>query len=198
MPREDAVRNPLRKVQRHITSHDTTGRAIFSQHLEDSTNSWRGNYDPRLPLGSFLGYAIPAFPVRLINDSDVFEYADHLEQSEDGSQENPSGIRLRFFDLPPGYISSWKRTKSLDFCFVIEGDVECVLDSGASKALKRGDVTVQRGTMHIWRNQSSSKWARMAFVSIDATPVMVNGEWVGDDVWVVEPSPAAGTASASA
>ncbi len=120
------------------------------------------------PIGSFLGYSIPAFPVRLINDADVIDYAETLEQG--GSYANPSGIRLRFIDFPPEFVSSWRRLKSLDMCFVIEGEVDCILDSGETKALKRGDVTVQRGTMHVWRNSSSRNWARMAYVSIDATP----------------------------
>ena len=131
-----------------------------------------------------MGYAIPAFPVRLINDADVVDYGETLEQSD--SDATPSGIRLRFMDFPPGFVSSWRRSKSLDMCFVIEGDVDCILDSGETKTLKRGDVTVQRGTMHVWRNSSSRNWARMTFVSIDATPVMVNGEWVGDEAWVTE------------
>ena len=189
--------NSLRKIQRLVTSHDPSGRAVVSQQLSDSTNTWRGKHDPRAALGSFLAYNIPAFPIRLINDSDVVDYGEILERSEDGSQENPPGIRLRFIDFPPGFITAWKRAKSLDFCFVFEGEVELVLDSGTTKVLKRGDVTVQRGTLHVWRNHSGGKWARMAFVSIDATPVMVNGDWVPDDVWVTAASSAVSTAESS-
>jgi hypothetical protein len=181
MPKDDSVTSPLRKIQRLITSHDTTGRAIFSQQLPEVLNSWRGRQNPDQPLGSFLGYAISAFPIRLINDSDVVEYVQALAQTDE--QPSPPGIRLRCIDFPPKFVSSWRRAKSLDLCFVVEGDLDCILDSGETKALKRGDVTVQRGTMHVWRNSSSNRWARLTFVSIDATPIMVNGEWVADDAW---------------
>ena len=90
--------NSLRKIQRLITSHDPSGRAVVSQQLSDSTNTWRGKHDPRAALGSFLAYNIPAFPIRLINDSDVVDYGEILERSEDGSQEarKELGLLLRF------------------------------------------------------------------------------------------------------
>ena len=48
----------------------------------------------------------------------------------------------------PGSTSPMHRTVSLDYGCVIEGEVECVLDSGEVKLLKRGDVCVQRGESH--------------------------------------------------
>ena len=44
------------------------------------------------------------------------------------------------------------RTVSLDYGVVLEGEVELVLDSGETRLMKRGDVSVQRGTNHAWRN----------------------------------------------
>jgi len=44
------------------------------------------------------------------------------------------------------------RTVSLDYGIVLEGDVELVLDSGEKRAMKQGDVAIQRGTNHAWRN----------------------------------------------
>lgn len=56
------------------------------------------------------------------------------------------------------------RTESLDYGIVVMGEVECILDSGEKKRMGVGDVCVQRGTMHAWRNCSESGWARMVFV----------------------------------
>lgn len=56
------------------------------------------------------------------------------------------------------------RTQSLDYGVVIEGEVEMVLDDGVSTVMGRGDVAVQRGTSHGWRNVSKTEWARMFFV----------------------------------
>ena len=44
---------------------------------------------------------------------------------------------------------------SIDFCFVLEGEIVLVLDSGPV-ILKAGDVVIQRGTRHTWSNQSNN------------------------------------------
>ena len=44
------------------------------------------------------------------------------------------------------------RTMSLDYGVVLQGEVELLLDSGEVRLLAAGDVAVQRGTMHAWRN----------------------------------------------
>lgn len=41
---------------------------------------------------------------------------------------------------------------TLDTVVVIEGVVECCLDSGESRVLRVGDTITQRGTMHKWKN----------------------------------------------
>jgi quercetin dioxygenase-like cupin family protein len=53
------------------------------------------------------------------------------------------------------------RTVSLDYGVVMEGEAELVLDSGETQIMKKGDICVQRGTTHAWKNTSDSDWARM-------------------------------------
>ncbi|CAK96587.1 uncharacterized protein An07g01420 [Aspergillus niger] len=66
------------------------------------------------------------------------------------------------------------RTVSVDYGVVLEGEVELVLDSGETRLLKRGDVAVQRGTNHAWRNVTpdgeggEGMWARMLYVLMPA------------------------------
>jgi quercetin dioxygenase-like cupin family protein len=89
-------------------------------------------------------------------------------------------------DLPPNYTGIIHRTVSLDYGIVIEGQVEMVLDGEGEKSiLKRGDVIVQRGTMHGLNNPSADEWARIAFVVLDAEKVVVTGEEL-DEKWVCE------------
>ncbi len=76
------------------------------------------------------------------------------------------GSVLRCVDLAPGYACDAHRTKSLDYGIVVEGSVDMVLESGVTR-LSRGDVVVQRATMHLWRNPSPTEWARMVFVLLD-------------------------------
>ncbi len=46
-----------------------------------------------------------------------------------------------------------QKTRSLDFCLVLEGEITLVLDT-AEVQLKAGDTVVQRGTNHAWSNRS--------------------------------------------
>jgi hypothetical protein len=46
-----------------------------------------------------------------------------------------------------------QRTRTLDFCLVLEGEITLVLDT-AEVRLRAGDTVVQRGTNHAWSNRS--------------------------------------------
>ena len=59
-----------------------------------------------------------------------------------------------------------QKTRTLDFCLILEGEVTLVLDAG-EVALKPGDTVVQRGTNHAWSNRSD-KPCRVAISSHDA------------------------------
>jgi mannose-6-phosphate isomerase-like protein (cupin superfamily) len=54
-----------------------------------------------------------------------------------------------------------QKTRTLDFCLVLEGEITLVLDT-AEVHLKAGDTVVQRGTNHAWSNRSN-KPCRVAF-----------------------------------
>jgi mannose-6-phosphate isomerase-like protein (cupin superfamily) len=47
-----------------------------------------------------------------------------------------------------------QKTRTLDFCLVLEGEITLVLDT-EEVALAAGDTVVQRGTNHAWSNRSS-------------------------------------------
>lgn len=49
--------------------------------------------------------------------------------------------------------------------------VICQLDSGETRLLKEGDVLVQRGTMHAWKNPSTTESARMLCFVMPSHPV---------------------------
>jgi uncharacterized cupin superfamily protein len=60
-----------------------------------------------------------------------------------------------------------QKTRTLDFCFVIDGEITLVLDT-AEVTLKAGETVVQRGTNHAWSNRSNRPCV-VAFSSHDAT-----------------------------
>jgi len=55
-------------------------------------------------------------------------------------------------DAPHPYM---QKTASLDFCFILEGEIVLVLDTEET-VLKEGDMVVQRGTNHAWSNRSNA------------------------------------------
>lgn len=57
------------------------------------------------------------------------------------------------------------RTQSVDYGIVLEGSMTLLLDD-TEVDLKAGDVVVQNGTVHAWRNRSGAN-CRMAFILVD-------------------------------
>lgn len=86
-------------------------------------------------------------------------------------------------DFAPASDCMMHRTQSLDYGIVLEGAIELVLDSGETRLMRRGDVAVQRATMHAWRNPSETEWARMVFVLQDCQPLAVGGEGAEGGPW---------------
>jgi len=59
-----------------------------------------------------------------------------------------------------------QKTRTLDFCLVLEGEITLVLDTQEVQ-LKAGDTVVQRGTNHAWSNRSGKNCV-IAFSMHDA------------------------------
>jgi quercetin dioxygenase-like cupin family protein len=170
----------LPKINRFITTHDPdTGKAVFSDALaEEST--MRGLRDR---MGFALSYTTCTFPVDMKDDKDITEYEKYLKTPPGLSISN--GTVLRHVDFVPGETSAMHRTVSLDYGVVLEGEMEAILDSGETRMLKRGDVCVQRGTMHAWRNPSETEWARMLFILQPCEPVEAVGQTYKEELGTI-------------
>ncbi|GLI79183.1 hypothetical protein PoHVEF18_007511 [Penicillium ochrochloron] len=177
----------LRPLNRYITTHNADGKAIFSRTLSEEMPL------QHIPDGAdfSLAYTSDHFPAQLNNDADINEYAGYLA--------SPPGITIsggnvcRIVDVQPGSLSPMHRTVSLDYGVVLEGEVELVLDSGETRVLKRGDVAIQRGTNHAWRNVTpdvidpvtgvaTPQWARMLYVLSPSQPIEIGGKGLGEVV----------------
>jgi mannose-6-phosphate isomerase-like protein (cupin superfamily) len=73
------------------------------------------------------------------------------------------GIAERFEPDAPGMHT----TDSVDYGIVLEGTPVLELDNGETKSLKPGDIVIQNGTRHAWRNPTDEP-ATLAFVLIGA------------------------------
>lgn len=168
--------NGLRQPNRYITDHNDEGKAIFSQELPEPA-SWQ-----QLESGVArfsLGYATKGFPVKLNDGADIAVYKRYTENLP--GITIPGGSVLRFVDMRPGETSPMHRTVSLDYGVVLEGEIELILDSGETRLMKRGDVSIQRGTNHAWRNTSSTEWSRMLYVLLEAEPLEIGGKRLTED-----------------
>ncbi|KAF4978096.1 hypothetical protein FZEAL_5486 [Fusarium zealandicum] len=164
MPSEPA---PLPPVKRYITTHDAKGNAVWDDSIPLEVQEQRNG-----------GFSVHSSYIHLDN-------AHSLEDDHDlkAYRENPfdkdlapeSGSSLRIVDVWPGFPALMHRTASLDYGIVVEGEVDCVLDNGATKTFRRGDIIVQRGTNHAWKN-SGTEVARICFVLVPTAPIKVQGK----------------------
>ncbi|RYC80442.1 hypothetical protein BFJ63_vAg16678 [Fusarium oxysporum f. sp. narcissi] len=169
--------NALPSPNFYLTGHDeSTGKAIVQ---EKRNGTWQA-YDDKL-MAFNVAYSTSEFPPSLNNDTDIKKHDELLSSGKLGLV-NKNGTVCRIVDFAPGFDCMMHRTQSLDYGIVLEGEIELVLDSGETQMMHRGDVAVQRGTMHAWRNPSSSEWARMIFVLQDCQTIVIGGQKVGEDL----------------
>lgn len=187
--------NNLPKTKTYLTGHDeATGKAVVHSNYPIPMQA----YDNDL-MAMGVVYTT-SFPASLTDNADVKEHEALMAGGKLGLV-NPNGTVCRTVDFSPGYVNYderghdcydgltrhryeclMHRTQSLDFGIILEGTIEMVLDSGETQLMHRGDVAVQRATMHAWRNASKTEWARMIFVLQDCQKPMIGGKDLGEDL----------------
>ncbi|KAL8640546.1 MAG: hypothetical protein Q9228_002548 [Teloschistes exilis] len=172
--------SPLPGVHRHITTHDSNGKAVFHS---SEPGDWT-TYSPSMAFD--IIYTTSTSPPNMNNDRDISDH-EAVRNSGKLGLVNPGGSVCRIVDFGPSSSEEpakgiMHRTQSLDYGIVLEGEIECVLDSGEKRVMRRGDVAVQRGTMHEWRNTSTTEWVRMIFVLLDGEKIQIAGQELGEDL----------------
>jgi len=149
-------------IRRVVTAHDEAGKSVF---LSDG---------PPPQHHQMQGPSVGADFVEIWNSPKAVPELTSLPASE--PNEKPftimpaAGHLLRIIRIYPakdgGHRTVMHRTKTLDYVVVIEGEIVLLLDDSET-VLRKGDVTVQRGTNHAWENRSDEV-ALMAFFHIEA------------------------------
>jgi quercetin dioxygenase-like cupin family protein len=57
------------------------------------------------------------------------------------------------------------KTNTVDYAVVYDGEMWLELDDGEILHLNRGDVVVQNGTRHAWRNKGSKPVTMLSFLN---------------------------------
>ena len=155
---------PLRRI---VTGHDNNAKAIFTGDEE---------LQPEIiPTGDAAFATIWA----------TTDVPADCNDERDGRELNTGltlegGSVIRVVDMLPGEESPMHRTNSIDYGIILEGEVELELDDGVKKTIGAGDIIVQRGTIHLWRNPSADAICRIIFVLTEAKPYLHNGSPLAD------------------
>ncbi|KOS17441.1 hypothetical protein ESCO_002662 [Escovopsis weberi] len=174
-PKDQTV-SGLDNVTVHITGHNEEGKEYF---VSSDKAQWVGFHENA--IGMSVLYTTD-FGANLNDDEDIKKHREKMATRAVGLV-NPNGTLFRMVDFAPGTPALMHCTKSLDYGIIISGSLEAVLPSGEKVIMKPGDVCVQRGTGHGWRNCSDTEWARVCFILQDIKPVVVNGKTMGEDFY---------------
>jgi hypothetical protein len=181
----------VRAIRRVVTGHDERGRSrVVSDGLADTlidmgwdcrvTELW-ATFEPR-PANAGNDDAARAAPAARTpppygDKFRIIEFApdEHVDMQalEDRLAKNLAAGRM-LGEAKDGL----HRSESLDYAIVLEGEVWHLTESDEVH-LKAGDVLIQRGTYHAWRNRSAAP-VLIAFVMRDAQPLRVHADPQGE------------------
>ena len=156
---------PLRRI---VTGHDSrdVAKVIMDGAPTNARHGAAGNV-------STLIWCTDSCPA----DISVGEHVEDMGARKLGTSPPPNGTRVTVIDFPPNKPGVMHRTETIDYVFVLSGEIDMDMDESSVK-MKAGDVMVQRGTNHSWVNRSD-KPARLAFVLVDAKPLGIGHPVVG-------------------
>ena len=158
----DATSGPSQPVRRVVTGHDPHGRATIAiDQLIDPVDIGRSG------AKFALIWTTATVPADSNDPTDGATRAAGLTL--------PGGSVIRTVDFAPGEASPMHRSHSIDYGIILSGALELELDGGEQTRLGPGDIVVQRGTNHLWRNPSTTTWCRVVFVLIEASAPRING-----------------------
>lgn len=168
-----------------VTGHDAQGSSIFQSDEAvpgtsialvpgfETHELWSTQGDREVPFSGGAPGVPNYFPS---HDGSVFRVADFPPTGENlVSTDIDMDEALREAEVKlPGLVAHLEpgsdgmhTTDSVDYGIVLEGEIELELDHGEIRLLKAGDVVVQNGTRHAWRNRSGKR-CRMAFILLGA------------------------------
>ncbi|KFY91883.1 hypothetical protein V500_04415 [Pseudogymnoascus sp. VKM F-4518 (FW-2643)] len=164
----------LPTIRRLVTGHNKEGKAIFDfdevlvpVNPAPAHASQTGSLS--LPLGVTLIHRTRNYPVKIQGSTEELT-VDNLQRNQ-----GEKGIVCQIVDLPPtpkGTPGFLHRNQSLDYGVVLKGSMKIILDDGVEHTLNEGDVYVQKGTIHAWRN-ITSEYCRFLTVVIPSEKVEV-------------------------
>lgn len=149
-------------VRRVVTGHDAHGKAIVK--IDEVTQNWKQGRPGAWLTNIWTTNTSPA---------------DNSSDADGGAAEvgttMPGGTVFRIIDFQPGVSRRMHRTDSVDYLIVLDGEIDMQLDDGVEVHLKKGDVMVQRGTIHNWVNRGTQSCI-IAVILVHAHSAVAGGK----------------------
>lgn len=164
-----ADQSPLPDLLRVVTGHNDSGLAVIRS--EDRISSVSNQAFPGVMSGAI--WATDKTPA-----DDSVDEVDGATRTVNGDLGivMQGGTNFRYTDIAPGTTATFHRTTSLDYNILIQGKLVLILEDGNERLFETpGDVIIQRGTIHAWKNPGP-EWTRWATVLVDAKPAEVSGQ----------------------
>ena len=171
------------QVRRVVTGHDEHGRSVF---LSDADAPRAKNFQDLPGYGIAQLWATQPGNER---DADLTTAGGSLIPGPGGTSllmvslppdtvmaapRNPERALAEMRESMPGLIDVFEaedpamhRSPTLDYGILLEGELWLELDNGEQRLLRAGDVIIQQGTRHAWRNHSE-KPAKALFFMVGA------------------------------
>lgn len=168
---DTASGSPLPPVRRVVTGHNENAVAVVK------------NDDVLDPINLRIGPALIPLWATAELPPDVSSPQDKAQLKTGLTND---GAILRVLDVPPRSQLPFHRTVSLDYVYVIQGEVVLTLDDGSKTPLKANDVVIQQASMHGWDNETD-QWARLLLVMMRSQAPVSGGKKLEEDVpFIVE------------
>ena len=153
MSNSNHVYSPIRRI---VAGHDESGKSVVISD-GDATN-FRQHGERR----STLMWATKETPADFLD-------LDDAGQWNLGTPPPSGGTRFCIIESAPGATyPAMHRTDTIDYVICLKGEIAMDLDD-STVLMKAGDVLIQLGTNHGWRNESDEP-ALVAFVLVDGKP----------------------------
>jgi hypothetical protein len=169
------------KVRRVATGHDASGKAIFVSDTEvegipltmlpgaEFHRLWGADAPPGFPdpgsqptgpsyfppLGGFRFMMFTVAPISVLQRSKIDPVALRAEM-----EAKLPGLAEHMEPRSPGMHT----TDTIDFEYIVSGEVWLELDDGATVHLKACDTVIQNGTRHAWRNKGTEPCLIVVFM----------------------------------
>lgn len=150
---------PFPAIHRVVTAHDDKAEAVVA--IDDSIH---GKPTAHGPIISLLW--------------STAEIPPDVSHSKDNGLVNTglsnNGTIIRVVDFPPRSTGMTHRSITLDYIYVIKGEIVLTLDDGSRTPVKQDGVVIQQATMHGWDNETD-EWTRLLCILIHSQAPLVGG-----------------------